>query len=97
MKNKNVSYWYDIDLLLCFFISLVCGILSFNKILHIIGAVSFAAMIVVFFCRKLYYKDRTIKRTCNYIMIFVRIVLFTVLLIGLIMNYSYLKHFESPF
>lgn len=97
MKNKHhISCWRDVDILLCFFNVLVCGVLSFNKVLHILGAIAFIMMIAPIIWKKLYYIDVPSKFK-SLVIIFIRVILCILLFIGLIMNYFYLKDLDSPF
>lgn len=98
MKNKHhISCWRDVDILLCFFNVLVCGVLSFNKVLHILGAIAFIMMIAPIIWKKLYYIDVPISKFKSLVIIFIRVILCILLFIGLTMNYFYLKDLDSPF
>ena len=98
MKNKTqISYWRDVDILLCFFNALVCGILSFNKILHILGATAFILMIAPIIGKKMYYADNHIPKAISVIIIFIRFILCVLLFAGLTINFLYLKNMDSPF
>lgn len=98
MKDKNhISHWRDVDISLCFFNALVCGLLSFNNTLHFLGAITLIMMIVPIIWKKLYYTDIPISKIINVAMISIRVILCILLFVGLTMNYLYLKNLESPF
>lgn len=98
MKKQNkISYWRDIDISLCFFNALVCGILSFNKPLHVLGAVAFALMLIPIIGKKLYSTEKPVSKNINAIMIIARIMLFILLITGIVLTFSYLKNIDPPF
>jgi len=45
-KRYRVSYWRDIDIALCFFNELICGVLSFVDVLNILGGIAFFAALI---------------------------------------------------
>lgn len=95
--KHEVSTWQSVDISLCVFNGLVCGVLSFNRILHILGGIAFFFVILPIIFRRLYHIDNPPKRPIRCIMFIIRII-FTILLIaGIIINYLYLKNIESPF
>ena len=83
MKRHNqISYWRDVDISLCFFDALVCGVLSFSKPLHILGAVAFVLILIPIIGRKLYSLEKPVPKYIEAMMILTRIFLFILLLSG---------------
>ena len=98
MKRHNqISYWRDVDISLCFFNALVCGVLSFSKPLHILGAITFVLMLIPIIGRKLYSLEKPVPKYIKAMMILTRIFLLVLLLAAVISILLYLKRWDSPF
>lgn len=96
-KNYRISDWQGIDIALCFFNGLICGILSFVYVLNILGTIAFFAAVIPIMFKRLYDLDAPPKKSVKMIILFFRALLLVLLIVGIVSIYIYFKNYESPF